>query len=108
MTPVRDSRGREPCLHRRGSKGLRLAGGFDPRYDHSSPAWVRLPIRAFLKNVLEIAVEKFFDPYEIHCIMLSTAPKKILKSALYASRRIKNQFPVLIVANVIKFKLRSV
>jgi hypothetical protein len=34
--------------------------------------------------------------------MHSTAPKKILKSALYASRRIKNQFPVLIVANVIK------
>ena len=35
-------------------------------------------------------------------MMHSTHPKKILKSALYASRRIKNQFPVLIVANVIK------
>ena len=33
--------------------------------------------------------------------MHSTAPKKILKSALYASRRIKNQFPVIFVASVI-------
>ena len=43
----------------------------------------------------------FLTLYAIHCMMHSSAPKKILKSALYASRRIKNQFPVLIVANVI-------
>ena len=43
----------------------------------------------------------FLTLYAIHCIMHSIAPKKILKSARYASRRIKNQFPVLIVANVI-------
>ena len=46
----------EPLLQRLRNRGSRLPRGFDPRCDHSSPAWVRVPIRSFLKNVLKIAV----------------------------------------------------
>ena len=44
-----------PC-HKGCVTGVRpVPGGFDPRFGHYCPAWVRVRIRAFLESVLKIA-----------------------------------------------------
>ena len=110
----------EPLLRRRGNRGSRPREARTPLPTPVAaglgiPAWVRSPLRPFFSRMGSSPDSMIFrkrfknscdnDSLTLaatQCRKRSTIAKKIFKSAHHARRRIKNQFPMIFVASVIK------